>query len=523
MSTPDALIADRYRLVRPLGSGGMGVVWEAWDERLERRVALKQLRDQPGLTPAEVQLNNKRAMREARNSARLHHRYAVPVFDVVEHDGRPCLIMQFLPSVPLSELLRESGPLRPAEAARVGDQVGSALAAAHQAGIVHRDVKPGNILVADDGTALISDFGISQALEDATLTTTGMVHGTPAYLAPEVARGGPAGFSSDVFSLGATLYATLEGAPPFGTDANSIALLYRVAAGSFDPPQRSGPLTPVLVDMLSTDPNARPTMAEVARRFAALDVTPAVPAAPAQIPTSAQDDTPVRAVAVVGDARAAAARPMVEVPEPPRPRTRARALAALAIVLAVAVVVTGLAVWRSGGFNRAGAAPAPVRSQVSTAPATSAPPPAATSTDSRSTTPPASAPPTPTRSATTPASTPKKSTPAASRPTGAELARAISDYYALMPDDTNAGWPRLTSSYQQQKTGGRNYYNQFWGAIRKVSATNVTGHPPDRAEATITYTYAGGKVARERTSYGLVKDGGKLKINSSEVLQSTGG
>ena len=260
MSVPDELIAGRYRLVRLVGSGGMGSVWEAWDERLHRPVAVKQLHAQLGLSPEEAELANHRAMREARITARLHHRHAVPVFDVVEHEGPPCLIMQFLPSITLSALLRESGPLEPEEAAKVGAQISSALAAAHALGIVHRDVKPGNILIADDGAALITDFGISHALGDATLTSTGLVHGTLAFLAPEVARGAESTFASDVYSLGATLYAALEGSPPFGTDSNSIALLYRVAAGEFPTPERGGALTPVVLQMLSRDPAARPSM-----------------------------------------------------------------------------------------------------------------------------------------------------------------------------------------------------------------------------------------------------------------------
>ena len=239
-----ALIADRYRLRHVVGSGGMGVVWEAWDERLERRVALKQLHRQSGASTTEAELANKRAMREARLTARLNHPHAVPVFDVVEQEGQLWLIMPFIPSITLADVLKAGGPLQPGEAAQVAAEVASALAAAHAVGIVHRDVKPGNILIADDGTALISDFGIAHALGDATLTTRGLVHGTPAYLAPEVARGGEADFASDVFSLGATLYSAVEGTPPFGTDENSIALLHRVASGQFPSPRRSGALTP---------------------------------------------------------------------------------------------------------------------------------------------------------------------------------------------------------------------------------------------------------------------------------------
>lgn len=264
MSTPTALVADRYRLVKMLGAGGMGIVWQAWDSLLRRPVALKMLRTQPELTDHERQVATDRAMREARITAGLHHPHAVTVFDVVEHDGQPCIVMQLIESTPLSELLREHGTFTPAETARIGAEVASALAAAHALKIVHRDVKPGNILVAGDGSALISDFGISHALGDATITATGIVHGTPAYLAPEVARGLPTSFASDVFSLGSTLYAMVEGEPPFGTDRNSIALLHRVARGGYAAPKHAGPLAPLLRTMLATQPKRRPTMASVA-------------------------------------------------------------------------------------------------------------------------------------------------------------------------------------------------------------------------------------------------------------------
>ncbi|MEP7180426.1 MAG: serine/threonine-protein kinase, partial [Pseudonocardiales bacterium] len=152
----------------------MGVVWKGWDERLQRQVAIKQLRVQPGLRPEEATMARNRAMREARNTARLHHPHAVPVYDVVEQDGEPCLIMEFLPSISLQESIRERGTLPPAEAARIGAEVAQALGAAHKVGIVHRDVKPGNILLAEDGTTKLTDFGISHALGDVALTATGM-------------------------------------------------------------------------------------------------------------------------------------------------------------------------------------------------------------------------------------------------------------------------------------------------------------------------------------------------------------
>ena len=211
-------------------------------------------------------------MREARITARLHHPHAVPVFDVVEHDGQPCLVMQYLPSRTLQEVLAESGTMPVDEAALIGAEVGSALAAAHAAGVVHRDVKPANILITEDGSAKISDFGISHVLGDARLTSTGMLTGTPAYLAPEVARGEPSSAASDVYSLGATLFAAVEASPPFGMDANAMALLHRVASEPLTPPARAGALTPVLVAMLDRDPAARPAMAEAAEWLQRLDL-----------------------------------------------------------------------------------------------------------------------------------------------------------------------------------------------------------------------------------------------------------
>ena len=277
MEAPNGLVAGRYRLVRLIGRGGMGAVWEGWDERLRRPVALKILHAPQGAGTEPPELVSRRAMREARLAARLEHRHAVTIYDVVEHEGQPCLVMELVPSQPLSDILGELTTLHEQETATLGAQVASALAAAHAAGIVHRDVKPANILVADDGTARISDFGIAHAIGDSTVTSTGMLTGTPAYLAPEVARGGESGYASDVFSLGSTLYATLEGRPPFGQDSNPIGLLHRVASGQVEPPRHAGALTPLLTRMLSTDVGARPTMAEVADQLDRFATDPEAP------------------------------------------------------------------------------------------------------------------------------------------------------------------------------------------------------------------------------------------------------
>ena len=256
------LIAGRYRLVERIGSGAMGAVWRAHDERLNRGVAVKKLLLPAGLDPQEATDAVERSLREGRIAARLHHPNAVAVFDVVDADGAPCLVMEYLPSVSLAAMMADQGRLAPREAARIGAAVSAALAAAHAAGIVHRDVKPANILLGDDGTVKITDFGISRATDDVTVTKTGLIAGTPAFLAPEVAIGHDPAVSSDVFSLGSTLYAAVEGQPPFGLDENTLRLLHKVAAGRIIPPLRSGPLTDVLTALLSPDPRRRPTAAQ---------------------------------------------------------------------------------------------------------------------------------------------------------------------------------------------------------------------------------------------------------------------
>ncbi|PSL54698.1 serine/threonine protein kinase [Saccharothrix carnea] len=268
-------VGGRYALVERIGSGAMGVVWRARDELLDREVAVKRLR-WPDLTADEVEVARARAMREARNAARLQHPDAISVFDVVVEDDRPWLVMEYLPSRSLAGLLAERGRLSPDEAARIGGRVAAALAAAHAAGIVHRDVKPSNVLIGHDGTVKLTDFGISRAAGDGTLTDSGMITGTPAYLAPEVARGEQPDQASDVFSLGATLYAVTEGQSPHGVSDNSFGLLYRAAAGLIEPPTRSGALTGVLNRLLASDPAERPSAAEAVELLADLEpeVTP---------------------------------------------------------------------------------------------------------------------------------------------------------------------------------------------------------------------------------------------------------
>jgi len=248
----------------------MGVVWRAVDERLERSVAVKQILAQPGMSETERNNMRQRAMREAKNAARFQHPNAIVVFDIAEHGGDPCLVMEYLPSRSLSAVLAEQTTLPLAQVARIGEQVAAALVAAHRAGIVHRDIKPANILIDETGTAKITDFGISRAAGDLTLTQTGLIGGTPAYLAPELARGSDPSSASDVFSLGATLYHALEGQPPYGNSTNQLALLYTAANGQVIPPRQSGKATALLMNLLRVEPDERPSMAEARDRLAAL-------------------------------------------------------------------------------------------------------------------------------------------------------------------------------------------------------------------------------------------------------------
>jgi eukaryotic-like serine/threonine-protein kinase len=556
MAELEALIADRYRLLHHVGSGGMGVVWAGWDERLERRVAVKQLYRQSGTSTREAELANQRALREARLTARLQHPHAVQVFDAVQQDGQLWLIMQFIPSITLAAVLEEGGPLQPNEAAKVGAEVASALAAAHAVGIVHRDVKPGNILIAEDGSALISDFGIARALGDATLTSSGMIHGTPAYLAPEVARGSEANFASDVFSLGSTLHSAVEGHPPFGTDDNTMALLHRVASGQFPPPQHGGALTPVIMKMLSIDPDDRPSMGSVAERLLRLEARgrsleqPVTPAVSGEEPEAEEVDPSLSKTGPsigsdAGSQRAtgppptaepeslAASAPVIQDQRPGQPRRRRGLAAAVAIValIGIGILVIGLlvndrrAVNPSAGTGQSSSA-APANTSLTPPPSPSAPSP---TPSAPSPTPQASAPqqgPAPKPSARTRTRTssraPSPTTAPTVRgtPTAAELRRAITSYYALMPRNTDVAWPRMTASYQTNHAGGRRAYQRFWDAISKITVADVRGIPPDAAQATLTYYFKDGRVVRERTAYGLVNEGGRLKISSSTVLSS---
>lgn len=263
---PQYLVAGRYRLRSRIGGGGMGTVWLARDQLLDRDVAVKQVLSTEGLSDESAETARQRAMREGRIAAKLSHRNAIAMHDVALDGGEPWLVMEYLPSRSVAQILHTTRTLDVKQAAQIGAQVADAMTEAHAAGIIHRDIKPGNILVSTSsrtaGLVKITDFGISRAKDDVTLTQAGVISGTPAYFAPEVARGAEPSEASDVYSLGATVYTIVEGQPPFGVDDNSLTLLHKVARAQINPMKNAGDLSPVLLRLLEPNPARRPSMAQ---------------------------------------------------------------------------------------------------------------------------------------------------------------------------------------------------------------------------------------------------------------------
>ncbi|GLZ08331.1 hypothetical protein Acsp03_57970 [Actinomadura sp. NBRC 104412] len=254
------LLANRYRLDAVVGRGGMGTVWRAYDVMLDREVAVKEVELPPGLTRQERDILYERTLREARASARLNHPGVVTVHDVVEETGRPWIVMELVKARSLQDLLEE-GPLEHQRVAEIGLQMLAALRHAHEKGILHRDVKPSNVLITDTGRVVLTDFGIAQVEGDATLTQTGLVMGSPAYIPPERAMGERAVPASDLWSLGATLYAALEGRSPYDRP-DAMASLQAALTEPVPPARNAGPLASVLEGLLAREPARRITAAQ---------------------------------------------------------------------------------------------------------------------------------------------------------------------------------------------------------------------------------------------------------------------
>ncbi|MCN9243921.1 protein kinase [Streptomyces sp. RY43-2] len=355
----ERVIAERYRLLSRLGEGGMGTVWRARDEVLHREVAVKEVRAPAGFGAAEVERLYARLEREAWAAARVANRNVVTVYDVAHEDGRPWIVMELVRGISLADLLDAEGPLTPPRAAAIGAEVLSALRAAHAAGVLHRDVKPSNVLLASDGRVVLTDFGIARVEGSAALTMTGEVVGSPEFLAPELALGHAPGPEADLWSLGVLLYAAVEGWSPFRQDT-PLGTLRAVVDEELPPPLRAGPLAGVIQGLLRKNPAERVPAAQAERdlRIIGAGGAPHTGGGTAYAPTvRVSPDGPMgphRPVPGPDAAPGPAARTPPE-PEPRNGRAVAVLVASLAVlVLAVAGLTYALVNRDSGGDGRTG-------------------------------------------------------------------------------------------------------------------------------------------------------------------------
>ncbi|MEV8549587.1 protein kinase [Streptomyces glaucescens] len=295
----ERLLAGRYRLGDVLGRGGMGTVWRAVDETLSRTVAVKELRFPSNIDEEEKRRLITRTLREAKAIARIRNTSAVTVYDVVDEDDRPWIVMELVEGKSLAEVIREDGLLEPRRAAEVGLAILDVLRSAHREGILHRDVKPSNVLIADDGRVVLTDFGIAQVEGDPSITSTGMLVGAPSYISPERARGHKPGPAADLWSLGGLLYAAVEGTPPYDK-GSAIATLTAVMTEPLEEPKNAGPLRDVIYGLLTKDPAQRLDDAGARAMLKAVinapDRKPAEPEGPADatrvVPLPVQPDAP---------------------------------------------------------------------------------------------------------------------------------------------------------------------------------------------------------------------------------------
>ena len=462
------MIAGRYTLEREVGRGGMGAVWLARDEVLGRAVAVKRIGGMPGAAP-----DLERAEREARLAARLNHPHVVAVFDLVSEDDGRWLVMEYVEGATLAELVRTQGALTPDQAAPLLGQAADALAAAHAAGIVHRDVKPSNILVTPEGQVKLSDFGIARAEADASLTQTGLVTGSPSYLAPEVASGQQATAASDVWAIGATLFHALSGRAPYEVGDNLMGVLYRIVHE--DPPRLSnaGWLGPLLESTMTRDPAHRSSMEEVrdTLKGGPSAVTRVAPA-PAAVPEAGEATRTLAHAAPV----AVAAAPTTD-PAPAAAPARPRRTFPLLMALGVALLI-GLVVWAYVATD-----------------GNDEEPPAATESPS---------------SSGSSSSSPRDDGPEG--PTAPAMQQFVSDYLATAPADPEAGFRMLTPEFQQA-SGGLEGYTGFWGTIETAEPIRVSADPQAlTVNYLVRYTKTDGSVVEEEVGLALVQAEGTYKI-----------
>ncbi|MHB9862832.1 serine/threonine-protein kinase [Streptomyces sp. YIM S03343] len=348
----ERVIAGRYRLLSPLGQGGMGTVWRARDEVLHREVAVKEVRAPAGLPRSDVERLYARLEREAWAAARVANRNVVTVYDVATEDGRPWIVMELVRGLSLADTLDAEGPMPPQQAAHIGAEVLAALRAAHDAGVLHRDVKPANVLLANDGRVVLTDFGIATVEGSSALTMTGEVIGSPEFLAPERALGRTPGPESDLWSLGVLLYAAVEGNSPFRHDT-PLSTLRAIVDDELPPPRRAGPLAPVIEGLLRKDPALRLSAAQAEQdlRMVAAGASPTAPTARVPMtpypptrpyePTTATPQQPVHA-APGGPAGPMAPTPRQDADDGRPDHGRRAGIVVVAGLIAVALALAGL-------------------------------------------------------------------------------------------------------------------------------------------------------------------------------------
>ncbi len=476
------VIGDRYRVESAIGQGGMGTVWLCRDERLHRVVAVKQV----GLLPGESVTDSARAFREARSSAALSHPNVVTVYDVVEDSGHLWLVMEHVPGRSLSEVIKQDGALDPATVADIGAQVAAGLAALHEAGTTHRDVKPGNVLIREDGVAKISDFGISRTSGDQTLTGAGLVTGTPSYFSPALARGAEPGPADDVWALGATLYAAVEGRPAYETRTNPVAVLHDIVTDPPPPPRRAEFLEPALARMLDRDLSSRWSMRDVEhvlRRLAETHRSDATVAETRESPAPAKEATPAAAPPDPAPSQPPPQRPSA----PSEPKERDRGPVRIALVAAVLLLLAAglwVAIPRLGNDQQADRTPEAGSSTTTKGKASQE------------------------KDTQTPESTPATEDSATSG--AAEMEAFVRDYYAKAPGGTDEAWDMLGPTLQEQ---GRESYDSFWRGIESAEIKSAQASPDsDTVDITVVYRGTDGKTSTERKRETLVKseDGGYL-------------
>jgi eukaryotic-like serine/threonine-protein kinase len=499
------LIAGRYQVLRAIGCGGMGTVWLCRDEVLGREVAVKQI----GALPGESATQTKRAMREARSAAALNHPNAVAIYDVVEQDGRPWLVMEYVEGQTLADEISRDGQLSPQRVADIGAQLASALARAHERRIVHRDVKPGNVLIDRAGRPKISDFGIARGHGDDQITQIGFVTGTPGYLSPELARGGDAASASDVWALGATLYAAVEGQSPYEPRGNPIALLRAIATERPRPMTRAGALGPAIDAMMAEDPAGRWDMATSARRLAviargdAIAIKPRVNPAAAQViaappvePTQRLEPaTAEAAVAAAGRPEPAGLRDIHGgAPVPPKQDRRHGPGWLPLVLVALLVAALGVAYLQSQLGDQGG-----TTAVLGTTSASKTSEPLGTT----------SSVPSPHASSATAASAPDADK---------KLENFVTSYYFEVTKDTKRTWDQLAPR-MKKAAGGRARYDGFWRTIDKVKVNRTRAvASAKKAVVNLTYTRDDGTTSTETHQFTFVTHGAAYLIESEQKL-----